>query len=345
MLTPNVVPDFTGMHVAVVGDLIADHYVFARPTRPSLEAPIMVMRQTGEEIGPGGAANAACNLWSLGAQTRLLGIVARDATGRDLLRKLEQEQIDVSGVGTHDDWQTPHKTRILGAGRGRSMQQLLRIDREPEEGVKEAVRVRVAERLRSLVDRIDALLISDYGYGLIDEEIASAAREIQEAGAICVLDLRGTLDPFHGIFALVANLAELAAATGRRPEDMTSPDVYVQAALELRERCESQLLLVTLGNRGMLLFSPEHPQGVGVAASGGCAVDVSGAGDTAAAAFTLALAAGLEAPRAMRLANAAAGVVVMEPGTFVCPLSRLRSELPGAPQPSLEVPAPVSGRA
>ena len=335
MLTPNVVPDFTALRVAVVGDLIVDHYIYARPTRLSREAPVMVMRHAGEEIGAGGAANVARNLWSLGGQTMLLGAVGRDANGRDLVRLLAEDQMEVAGVRTVAGWTTPTKTRILGAEPGRAMHQVLRVDREPDGPLPAAMRANVAEDVRSLAGRVEALLISDYGYGLLDSEVADAAREVRDSGAVVVLDPRHEFDLMHHATAFTPNLSELAAATGRRLDRMIDYSTIVEAAGELLERCEPEWLLVTMGNRGMALFSAAHPQGVSIRPAGSeSVVDVSGAGDTAAAAFTLALAAGLEGPRAMRLANTASGVVVMEHGTAVCPLSRLRSELPMAPQPS-----------
>jgi len=336
MLTPNVVPDFTSLRVAVVGDLIVDHYVYARPTRLSREAPVIVMRHAGEEVGAGGAANVARNLWSLGAQTILLGAVGRDANGRELLRILDDDQIGVDAVQTVPGYTTPTKTRILGAEPGRTMHQVLRLDREPESPVEPEVRRKIAQDVRSLAGRIDALLVSDYGYRLLGDEIAEAAYEVREAGAVVVLDPRTNFDGLPGATALTPNLAELATATGRSFEAMIDFEQVAAAARELLERARPELLLVTMGNRGMALFSSEHERGITVRPAGSeSVIDVSGAGDTAAAVFTLAIAAGLEGPRAMRLANCASGVVVMEHGTAICPLSKLRSELPHSPQPSL----------
>ena len=143
--------------------------------------------------------------------------------------------------------------------------------------------------------------------------------------------------------AFTPNLSELAGATGRSQKDMADFPSVASAACELLDRSEPEWLLVTMGNRGMALFSADHREGVTIRPAGSeSVIDVSGAGDTAAAAFTLALAAGLEGPRAMRLANTAAGVVVMEHGTAICSLSKLRSELPGAPQPAMSA-AVVTG--
>ncbi len=333
MLSPSIVPDFTGLRVAVVGDLIADRYLYARPTRVSREAPVLVLRYERESIGAGGAANVARNLWALGARTRLYGAVGRAAEGRELLRQLDAE-IDAGGVAAAASWTTPTKTRVLGAEPGRTVHQVLRIDREPEQPVEPAVRRSIAAGVRALAGEVDAVLVSDYGYGLVDAEVAAAVRAVQTAGAKVVVDPRRTLDPFRGVDGITPNLSELASMAGVELGEPAAFEEVARAAGIVLDRLAPQYLLVTLANRGMALFTRERPQGVRVAASGpGEVVDVSGAGDTAAAAFTLALAAGLSGPHAMRLANAAAGVVVLETGTAVCPLSKLRSALPHAPRP------------
>lgn len=333
----NLVPDFAALRVVVVGDLVADHYLFGEPTRLSREAPVMVLRHRGEELGAGGAANAARNLRSLGANVRILGVVARDKNGRELLELLERDGIDVSGVEAIPDWLTPTKTRVLGAEPGRTRQHVLRIDREPDGLPPEGVRARVAERLAALNGQVDAVLLSDYGYGLLGEELAAAARALRAGGTVVVLDPRRRFELFHGLSAITPNLGELALAARSSLEELANPSELARAAEAVLARCAPELLLVTLGNRGMSLFARGAPA-LAVAAAGREAVDVSGAGDTAAAAFTLALAAGLDGRAAMRLANAAAGVVVMEPGASACRLDKLRSALPQSPIPSAAEP-------
>jgi rfaE bifunctional protein kinase chain/domain len=329
----SLVPDFSALRVAVAGDLVADHYLFGEPTRLSREAPVMVLRHRGEELGAGGAANAARNLRSLGARVTVLGAVARDRNGRELVELLERDGIDVEGVETVADWITPTKTRVLGAEPGRTRQQVLRIDREPEAVPPPALRARLAERLAGLAGRLDAVLLSDYGYGLLGSELAEAARALKAAGAVVVLDPRRQFEAFGGLSAITPNLGELALAARRTVEELASGEELARAARAVLERCAPELLLVTLGNRGMCLYARDGSAPLAVAAAGTEAVDVSGAGDTAAAAFTLALAAGCDGARAMRLANAAAGVVVMQAGTATCALDRLRSSLAAAPLP------------
>lgn len=336
MLTKNVVPDFTSLNVAVVGDLIADHYHYTEPTRLSREAPVMVLRHQDEEMRGGGAANVARNLWEFGAATQVIGAVGRDSNGRDLLAMLRGEGIDVSGVETVAGWVTPTKTRIMGADPRRTMQQLLRIDREPDAPLAPEARRKIADRVRSLGGEADVIILSDYTYGVVGEELADAAREAKAAGTRVILDPRHEIDAFHGLTAITPNLAELADLTGHRESELRERGQVIEAARDLMQRVRPDYLLVTLGNQGMSLFSEDlPPDGLWVEASGlGEVIDVSGAGDTAVSAFALGLAAGLEVDRAMRISNAASGVVVMESGTASCSLSKLRSCLPHAPIPA-----------
>ena len=330
-MATHLVPDFSRLRVVVAGDLVADHYLFGEPTRLSREAPVMVLAHRREELGAGGAANAARNLRSLGAEVSVLGVIGRDRNGRELLELLEREGIDVEAVETLADWTTPTKTRVLGAEPGRTPQQVLRIDREPAGAPPAEARARLAARLAA--SEVDAVLLSDYGYGLLGDEFAAAARTLAAEGTVVVLDPRRNFDAFRGLGAMTPNLGELALAARVTPEELETPGGLERAARALLARTSPEFLLVTLGNRGMCLFPGSGESPLSVPAAGAEAVDVSGAGDTAAAAFTLALAAGLDGASALRLANAAAGVVVMEPGAAACRLDRLRSVLPLAPLP------------
>jgi rfaE bifunctional protein kinase chain/domain len=328
------VPDFSRLSVAVVGDPISDHYLVCEPRGLSREAPVMVLRQRSERFGAGGAANVARNLRALGARTALLGVLGRDARGRELRASLDEEGIDTTGVLTLEDWPTPTKTRVVAAEPRRSLQQVLRIDRDPSCAVPQAAREHVARALTGLGRAVDAVVVSDYEYGLVASEVAAAAMELERSGIPVVLDPRASLAGFEGVRALTPNVGELALFTGRRAERLGDARELAAAAAELAAKSATRYLLVTRGNLGMALF--ERGQvGIAVEASGsGEVTDVCGAGDTAAAVFALALAAGLEGPSAMELANAASGVVVMESGTAVCTARQLRDALAVAPAPA-----------
>jgi rfaE bifunctional protein kinase chain/domain len=298
---------------------------------------VLVLRHRRELLGAGGAANAARNMRALGARVTMLGAVGRDRNGRELLELLERDGIDVSPAVTIAGWTTPTKTRVLGAEPGRTPQQVLRIDREPEGDVPADARGELAGRLHELAAEVDAVLLSDYGYGLLGEELAGAAAALRARGATVVLDPRRSFALFRGIHAMSPNLGELALASRRSIEELSEPGALMASAHELCQRAFLEHVLVTLGNRGMLLVSRRAGGCWTVPAAGHEAVDVSGAGDTAAAAFTLALASGATAPQAMRLANAAASVVVMEMGAVPCALDKLRSALPVSPEPASAV--------
>jgi rfaE bifunctional protein kinase chain/domain len=329
-------PRFESLSVLVVGDLIADRWLYAQPRRLSREAPVMVLRHESERLGAGGAANVARNLRALGAEVSVLGAIGRDANGRELLNLIEGEGIDTSGVELVPGAVTPTKTRVLAAEPRRSLQQILRIDRDPPQPLAADVRARVAARAYELGRRADAILVSDYEYGCAGAEVGAAASELASAGKVAVLDPRSSIDGFPGLTAITPNVGEvahLALAAGAPPGDLDVPGALASAAALLLRRAECRYLLVTRGNLGMALFGEDLPEGgVAVEASGsGEVTDVCGAGDTAAAVFALALAARATPVEAMVLANAASGVVVMEHGAAVCSPSALAGALATAP--------------
>ena len=333
------IPDFSSLTVLVVGDLIADHWLYASPRRLSREAPVMVLRHERERMGAGGAANVARNLRALGADVSILGAIGKDATGRELLTLLESEGIDTSGVELVPGATTPTKTRVLAAEPRRSLQQVLRIDRDPATPLPTEIRARVAARAFALGQLADAVVVSDYEYGCASREVGAAASELATNGRVVVLDPRASIDGYEGLTALTPNVGEvahLARGAAFVPEGLDDPVALRHAARELLERAGCRHLLVTRGNLGMALFGhvadgiPE--EGVAVEASGsGEVTDVCGAGDTAAAVFALALAARAKPAEAMVLANAASGVVVMEHGAAVCRPRQLAEALLTAP--------------
>lgn len=344
-------PDFSRLRVAVVGDLIADHYLYAAPRRLSREAPVMVLSWERDEVAAGGGANVARNLHALGAEVSVVGIVGEDDYGERVVELLREQGIDVGGVTPLAGWRTPTKTRILAAEPRRSLQQVLRIDREPRTLIGEAVQTEAAQRLLAMADEIDAILVADYEYGMVGDPLGHAVQQLSERGKVVVLDPRRLIPSFSGVTALTPNLSELARFSGlgsdafdpSAPENASGLESMHQAAADLIARTNCRYLLLTLGNRGMQLFGRElPPSGIPVAASGQDEVtDVCGAGDTAASVFALALASGSDPVQGMVMANAASGVVVLEHGAAVCTASDLRAALLNAPVP--REPWPVVG--
>ena len=327
-------PDFRGLSVAVAGDVICDRYLFCEPKSLSREAPVMVLRHLEERVRAGGAGNVARNLTALGAATTLFGVVGRDVAGREVRVELEHELVGVEGLASVAGWTTPLKTRIVAAESRRNMQQVLRIDTESVAAADIGARHDVLARLRASLSNVDALVISDYSYGFVDRELGKLAREFAQSGHVVVLDPRESLEGYEGLTALTPNVAELAHFANVPLERLTKTSDLEAAALSVLARCHARWMLVTRGNNGMALFGEGVPHGGwAIEASGtGNVTDVTGAGDTAAAVFALALARGISAPNAMVYANAASGVVVMESGASVCPPQALRDALLGAPE-------------
>ena len=319
---------FRGLTVAVVGDLVADRYLYARPTRPSREAPLVVLREEAEEVLPGGAANTARNARALGARTLLLGCVGRDAAGHAVLDRLGADGVGLGAVRALDTWETPIKTRVLAGEHDRGLQQVLRLDREPAGPPPRDEVERVGDALVALAGEVDAVVLSDYGYGTCGRSLAAAVARFRErSDAPVVLDPRHRFTSYRGVAAMTPNREDLARAVGQPAERLQDPELLRRAAHLVLGKAGPGLLLVTLGKGGMALFGQGLPaEGVSLPAFGGRGVvDVTGAGDTAAATFALGLAAGLAGPAAMVLANAAAGVTVMKHGAEVCSPAELRA--------------------
>jgi rfaE bifunctional protein kinase chain/domain len=304
---------FKGRRVAVFGDAVCDRWLFAEPSRLSREAPVMVLSHKGERMGAGGAANVARNLVALGAEVSWIGAVGADASGREVVRLLEEEGVDTQSMRLVPEWTTPTKTRVLAA--------------EPRRALAGALEERGAT--------FDAVLFSDYEYGCLGVEAAQVGRALAQAGTPVVLDPRRAALTFHGFSAWTPNVGELSLLTGIAEGELSESSRLADAALALLEESRCRWLLVTRGNQGMALFGEGLPVGgAAVEASGsGDVTDVCGAGDTAASVFALGLAAGVEPVEAMMMANAAAGVVVREQGAAVCGSAALEEALVGASPP------------
>ena len=309
-----LVSRFEGLKVGVAGDMMADHHVHGRPTRLSREAPVVVLQHEREFHLPGGAANCAANLLSLGARVSLFGAVGKDAAGDELRAIFRKRGADVRGLLADPGYRTITKMRILAGDSHRTKQQVIRIDREPP-GMDEALQRRLAKAASGRV--ADAWLAPDYGYGAVGEGTLSALRR-RARSSVVVGTSRYALGRMTGLSAVTANEAEALEATGKK-------DAWVAGKALLQKLKPSKALLVTRGNLGMLLFEPGKPV-VEIPASGSSeAVDVTGAGDTVCAVLTLALAAGASPMQAALLANAAAGEVVMRPGAAVLSSEELLS--------------------
>ncbi len=313
-----------GRRVAVVGDVVADEFVYGRVARVSREAPVLILEYDSTEIVPGGAGNAANNVAALGGLVRLAAVVGRDEPGARLVAALHRG-VDRSGVLRLLGAATPVKTRILAGGIHSAKQQVVRIDRGV--GRRADMRARAAFERAALkgVKDADAVLVSDYGSGLVTPALVSRLRGALQRRSTPVqllIDSRYRLLAYRGLTACTPNEPEVEQALGVRIND--NPRVLERAGRTLLAQTRMRAVLITRGSRGMALFEPDRPT-VHIPIFGTDEIaDVTGAGDTVVATVTLALAAGASFEQAARLANFAGGLVVMKRGTATVSASELR---------------------
>ena len=308
-----ILAGFPRVRVTVVGDLVADEFIYGQLNRVSREAPVLILGYDSTEIVPGGAGNAATNAAALGARVSVIGVVGRDPAGTRLAAALGR-QADITGVLTLADYVTPVKTRILAGGVHSAKQQVVRIDRSGGKAGTAAVR-RVEAALAVAIRRSDVVIISDYGSGLVTPQLWSRAltgARVRKPPLVLV-DSRYALDGFEGITACTPNESEVEALLDVVIDDDLG--VLEQAGRFLLERLRARAVLITRGSRGMALFEPDTPTDLIPIAGSDEVADVTGAGDTVIATFALALAAGASFGDAARLANHAGGLVVMKRGT------------------------------
>ena len=314
---------FPNSRVVVVGDFVADEYVYGETERISREAPVLIVRFERSDLKPGGAGNAARNLAALGVDVRAVGLVGADALGVRLIAALRAGKVDVAGIQRVRDRVTEAKTRILAGGRSTRRQQMLRVDRTPEP-VPPAAERKLLSDLARAARGATAILASDYGSGLLSPRVIEALRALRRRGIPVCVDSRYNLNGFIGLTMLKPNETELEAASG---VSASTPRGLARAARALQRRLGCQSLLVTRGRFGMSLFERGQPP-VHLAAHGDKeAVDVTGAGDTVAATYAAAIASGADAVSAMRVANVAASLVVLKAGTATVGREEILREL------------------
>jgi D-glycero-beta-D-manno-heptose-7-phosphate kinase len=304
-----------GRRVAVAGDPVLDVYVYGSTDRISREAPVLIVKEESREGRLGGAANTAANLSALGARASLIGLVGDDEDGR-ILRSLAKERaIDDADLLTRKRGWTVTKTRILAGGLHTRKQQMLRIDREPYAALHPDDERRVREAAFSSFERIDALIVSDYGDGSLTKTWIEVAKAAAAAKKIVIVDSRYALRSYSGVTAVVPNEPEAEAALGTK---LSSGEQAAEAAAKLCDELELTATLLTRGREGMAIAERGKPPLLLPAHGGREAVDVTGAGDTVAATFALALSAGASIVDAATLANCAASVVVQQVGAATC---------------------------
>lgn len=309
-----IIEQFPKLSITVLGDLIADEFIYGEISRVSREAPVLILRHRERSVVPGGAGNAIYNLADLGVTVLPVGVIGDDEAGRMLLRAFRQKHISVSGIRTIRGRGTVTKTRVLAGMTHSPRQQVIRVDREPENSLETPVKRELVFQTRGYIRASDALLISDYGYGAATPEIFESIRSrAQNSGIPVTLDSRYRTLAYNGVTAATPNEAELEEAL--RTRIGTDTERLLATGKAVMQKMKLQSLLVTRGRDGMVVFSRSaKPLQIPIYGSDEVA-DVTGAGDTVIATYTAALAAGADPEAAARLANYAGGIVVMKRGT------------------------------
>jgi D-beta-D-heptose 7-phosphate kinase/D-beta-D-heptose 1-phosphate adenosyltransferase len=311
----HLLSQFAGKRIMVIGDLMLDEFVWGNVKRISPEAPVPVVEFTEEYCYPGGAANVARNLCEFTRGVSMMGVIGRDNGGERLKDLLRERHIDLSCVQESAAHQTIVKTRIQAR-----QQQIVRVDREKKRPLSPEQKVHAIAQLEERLGELDGVIIEDYGKGFLQQDLVDAFCErIRAAGKIVTVDPNpGNPLKWNGVTAIKPNRGEAFVAAGVPFSDPVSPvendAALYEVAARLLEKWQSEQLLITLSEQGMLLFQrgaePYHtpPRARSV-------FDVSGAGDTTIALFTLALCAGATPVEAAEIANHAGGVVVGKIGT------------------------------
>lgn len=317
------IDNFPRLSIVVMGDLVADEFVFGEIARVSREAPVLILKHRDRTVVPGGAANAVYNLADLGVDVLPIGVVGDDEPGKLLLRAFRQKRIGTSGILKLRGYSTVTKTRVLAGHTHTSRQQVVRIDREPEATLdRHSTRELLLYAMR-YSQAADALLISDYGYGAATPEMLNVLRTRRKFTNVPItLDSRYRMLQYEGVTAATPNEPEVEEALRVRFSD--GSDQVFAAGTALLRKMGLQSLLITRGKDGMVCFDRgSKPIEIPISGSDQVA-DVTGAGDTVIATYTAALAAGADSCDAARLANYAGGVVVMKRGTATVTADELR---------------------
>ncbi len=312
---------FPGKKVLLFGDLIADVFIHGEISRISREAPILILNHQQTRVVPGGCANSVNNLNALGGMALPVGVLGADEYGRALIGIFDEKGVPADGILSVEGHNTTSKTRVSAGSRHVKRQQVVRVDREEPFHYDEAQRGRAREIIDRRLGQVDAVLISDYGQGAVDHDLAghliAAARC---AGLPVTLDSRWHLLSFPGVSAATPNEPELEAIFKERVNG--DLDRVVELGGDLRRKLDAEAVLVTRGGDGMVLVEQDRYRQIDSYGDGEVA-DVTGAGDTVISTFTLALAAGGSYYEAALLSNLAGGLVVKKWGTATVGLDEL----------------------
>ena len=310
-----ILASFGSKRILVIGDLMLDEFIWGKVSRISPEAPVPVVEVVREESFPGGAANVARNLAEFSSHVRMMGVTGCCQHTVHLKQLLTKDGINIDSVQSHECYRTIVKTRIIAR-----QQHMVRIDREKRLRLQPEHAARALEEIEAMLPDIDAIIVEDYGKGMLEQEFAKSICALaSKAGKILAVD-PNPHNPlaWRHMSVIKPNRAEAFASAGLPFSEPVEPPEHDAALLEagriLSEKWDADNLLITLGEHGVLLLRPNSPP-YHAPTRAREVFDVSGAGDTVIALFTLALSAGATPEEAAEIANHASGVVVGKLGT------------------------------
>lgn len=317
-----VLAKFKGKKIMVLGDMIADEYVFGRTTRVSREAPVLILKYDSTEIMLGGAANSVNNVNALGGDVYPVGMVGDDVTGQNMLQIMKDKRIHGEGILINPDMLTITKTRIMAGGHHLARQQVIRIDKENDGILKKGIEDKIISYIKKVLPKMDALLISDYGEGVVSERVRASVLElVKKSERILVVDSRFNIMKYEGATLITPNETEAAPAVGMR---LDAAEAVFEIGRKLMKKIQGKGVLITQGRNGMTLFE-EQDKAIHIDIVGSEeAVDVTGAGDTVASCAVIALSAGAGLLEAAHLSNFAASIVVMKRGTATVTVEEIK---------------------
>jgi D-beta-D-heptose 7-phosphate kinase/D-beta-D-heptose 1-phosphate adenosyltransferase len=317
-----IIDRFSHARVLVVGDLMIDHFIWGKVSRISPEAPVPVVEVDSDQLLLGGSANVSHNIHAMGGKVCVSGVVGADKMGKKLMSEFQKRQIDPGGIVVEANRPTTLKTRIVAHG-----QQVVRFDRESRQPVSAASIERITAYIRGLRDELGAIVISDYGKGVITKDLLDGIRDLVRGRNIivCADPKKSDFSLYEGCDIITPNHHEAGRAVS---VDRVSRENLIEVGTTLLERYQYQALLITRGEEGMALFEKNDRINYTLLPTEAREVfDVTGAGDTAIGVFALCMASGASFKEAAFLANHAAGIVVGKVGTSTVSQAELKKIL------------------
>ncbi|MBU0957258.1 MAG: D-glycero-beta-D-manno-heptose-7-phosphate kinase [Nanoarchaeota archaeon] len=307
-----IMDKFKDKKIIVIGDIMLDKYIFGKVERISPEAPIQVVNVTEESYTPGGASNVANNIYSLSGDSLMVGVIGEDQISEILLEELKKRNVNIDGIFKDSKKPTTQKVRIIAQS-----QQLLRIDYENTTHIDKETESKIINFIKKNSQDVDAIIIADYAKGVITKNIADEIKKINHNKIIVVDPKPEHRDFYKGVSLIIPNLKEA--------REMTNKEDIEDIGKELVEKLDCSVLITT-GEKGISLFE-KNGNITNVPTKAKKVFDVSGAGDTALAALTLALVSGASIKEAAILSNHAAGIVVGKVGTSTVSINEIKEDL------------------